>query len=251
MKKKYLIFGFIFLFSLTSIYLIHRALENLLKETIVNEGKNIFQSEISIEKININYFNSRVHIKNLSIKDSKSSKNINLILAKNIYIDYFFKSLFEKKIVLNEVLIDDLALNVQVLLLNNLINTNVEELKDINKKLLNKDNRKSEKITVDSEKKKFLIQQLIIQNTSINIKADFLSISKDLKLEKISLNNIGNSDGDNSLISSFGVFFDQVLLKINNELNKSDIKKEIRNKLSKIKDNISNESLKKLEKIFR
>jgi len=251
MKKKYLIFGFIFLFSLTSIYLIHRALENLLKETIVNEGKNIFQSEISIEKININYFNSRVHIKNLSIKDSKSSKNINLILAKNIYIDYFFKSLFEKKIVLNEVLIDDLALNVQVLLLNNLINTNVEELKDINKKLLNKDNRKSEKITVDSEKKKFLIQQLIIQNTSINIKADFLSISKDLKLEKISLNNIGNSDGDNSLISSFGVFFDQVLLKMNNELNKSDIKKEIRNKLSKIKDNISNESLKKLEKIFR
>ncbi len=37
-------------------------------------------------------------------------------------------------------------------------------------------------------------------------------------------------------------FFDQVLFKINNELNKSDIIKEIRNKLSKIKDNISNES---------
>jgi len=251
MKKKYLILSFIFLFSLISIYFIHRTLENLFKETIVNRGKDIFQTEISIEKININYFNSRVHIRNLSIKDSKSSKNINLILVKNIYIDYFFKSLFEKKIVLNEVFIDDLALNVQVLLLNNLINTNVEELKNINKKASKKDNRKSEKINFESDKRKFLIQRLIIQSTSINIKADFLSISKDLKLEKISLNNIGNSDGENSFISSFEVFFDQVLFKINNELNKSDIKKEIRNKLSKMKDNISNESFKKLEKIFR
>jgi len=251
MKKKYLILSFIFLFSLISIYLIHQTLQNILKETIVNEGKDIFQTEISIEKININYFNSRVHIKNLSIKDSKSSKNINLILVKNIYINYFFKSLFEKKIVLSEVFIDDLALNVQVLLLNNLINTNVEELKNINKKLPNKDIRRPEKTTVNSEKKKFLIQRLIIQSTSINLKADFLSINKDIKLEKISLNNIGNSDGDNSFISSFGVFFDQVLLKINNELNKSDIKKEIRNKLSKIRDNISNESLKKLERIFK
>jgi len=251
MKKKCLILSFIFLFFLISIYLVNRTLENSLKETIINEGKDIFQTEIGIEKININYFNSKVHIKNLFIKDSKSSKNINLILVKNIYINYFFKSLFEKKIVLSEVFIDDLALNVQVFLLNNLINTNVEELKKKNKKVPNKDNRKSEKTTFDSEKKKFLIQRLIIQSTSINIKADFLSISKDLKLEKISLNNIGNSDGDNSLISSFGVFFDQVLLKINNELNKSDIKKEIRNKLSKTKDNISNESLKKLERIFR
>jgi len=251
MKKKYFILISIFLFSLILIYLIHKTLENLLKETLINEGKDIFQTEISIEKININYFNSRVHIKNLSIKDSKSSKNINLILVKNIYINYFFKSLFEKKIVFNEVFIDDLALNVQVLLLKNLINTNVEELKNINKKVLNNDNQKSKKTTVDSEKKKFLIQRLIIQSTSINIKADFLSISKDLKLEKISLNNIGNSDGDNSFISSFEVFFNQVLLKINNELNKSDTKKEIRNKLSKIKDNISNESLKKLERIFR
>jgi len=251
MKKKYLILSFIFLFFLISIYLIHRTLENLLKEIIVNEGKAIFQTEISVEKININYFNSRVHVKNLSIKDSKSSKNSNLIVVKNIYINYFLKSFFEKKIVLSEVFIDDLALNVQVLLLNNLINTNVEELKNINKKEPNKDNIKSEKIIVDGGKKKFLIQRLIVQSTSINIKADFLSISKDLKLEKISFNNIGNSDGDNSLISSFGVFFDQVLLKINNELNKSDIKKEIRNKLSKLKDNISNESLKKLERIFR
>jgi len=251
MKKKYLILSFIFISSLISIYLIHRILGNLLKDTIVNEGKDIFQSEISIEKININYFNSRVHIKNLSVKDSKSSKNINLILVKNIYINFFFKSLFEKKIVLSEVFIDNLALNVQVLLLNNLINTNVEQLKNINQKVPNKDSRKSEKIVVDGQKKKFLIQRLIIQSTSINIKADFLSISKDLKLEKISLNNIGNSDGDNSLISSFEVFFDQVLLNINSELNKSDIKKDIRNKLSKIKDNISNESLKKLERIFR
>jgi len=251
MKKKYLVLSFIFLFFLISIYLVHRTLENLLKETIVNEGKAIFQTEISVEKININYFNSRVHVKNLSIKDSKSSKNSNLIVVKNIYINYFLKSFFEKKIVLSEVFIDDLALNVQVLLLNNLINTNVEELKNINKKEPNKDNIKSEKIIVDGGKKKFLIQRLIVQSTSINIKADFLSISKDLKLEKISFNNIGNSDGDNSLISSFGVFFDQVLLKINNELNKSDIKKEIRNKLSKLKDNISNESLKKLERIFR
>jgi len=251
MKKKYFILSFIFLFSLISIYLIHRTLENLLKETLINEGKDIFQTEISIEKININYFNSRLHIKNLSIKDSKSSKNINLILVKNIYVKYFFKSLFEKKIVFSEVFIDDLALNVKILLLNNLINTNIEELKNINKKVPNQDNRKSEKTIVDREKKKFLIQRLIIQSTSINIKADFLSISKDLKLEKITLNNIGNSDGDNSLFSSFGVFFDQVLLKINNELNKSDIKKEIRNKLSRIKDNISNDSLKKLERIFR
>jgi len=251
MKRKYLILSFIFLFSLISIYLIHRTLVNLLKETILNEGKNIFQTEISIEKININYFNSTIHIKNLSIKDIKTSKNINLILVKNIYIYYFFESLFKKKIVFSEVFIDDLALNVQVFLINNLINTNVEELKNINKKIPNQNNSKSEKTTVDNEKKKFLIQRLIIQSTSINIKADLLSISKDLKLEKITLNNIGNSDGDNSLISSFGVFFDQVLLKINSELNKSDIKKEIRNKLSKIKDNISNESLKKLERIFR
>ena len=47
------------------------------------------------------------------------------------------------------------------------------------------------------------------------------------------------------------MIFDNVLLSINNEIIQGDIKNKIKNKLRIIKNKLSPESLKKLEKTFR
>jgi hypothetical protein len=83
------------------------------------------------------------------------------------------------------------------------------------------------------------------------VSSEFLDISKDINLNKMSLSNIGNADTANKFKDVLNMIFENVLLSINNEIIQGDLKDKIKNKLKNLRTKISPESFKKLEKSFR
>jgi hypothetical protein len=67
----------------------------------------------------------------------------------------------------------------------------------------------------------------------------------------MSFNNVGNLENANKFKDVLNMIFDNVLLSINNEIIQGDLKNKIKDKLKNLKNKISPESLKKLEKTFR
>ena len=99
--------------------------------------------------------------------------------------------------------------------------------------------------------KDFLINQLAINNTKINASSEFLDINKDITLNKMSFNNVGTAEKSTKFKEVLQIVFANVLLNINNEVIQSDLKNKIKDKVKNLKNKISPESLKKLEKTFR
>jgi len=99
--------------------------------------------------------------------------------------------------------------------------------------------------------KDFLINQLTVNNTKINASSEFLDINKDIILNKMSFNNVGTAEKSTKFKEVLQMVFANVLLNINNEVIQSDLKNKIKDKARNLKNKISPESLKKLEKTFR
>jgi len=99
--------------------------------------------------------------------------------------------------------------------------------------------------------KDFLINQLTINNTKINAFSEFLDINKDINLNKMSFNNVGTDEKSTKFKEVLQMVFANVLLNINNEIIQGDLKNKMKDKVKNLKNKISPEALKKLERSLR
>ena len=99
--------------------------------------------------------------------------------------------------------------------------------------------------------KTLIVKQLVLNNTSLKVSSEFLDFSKDINLNKMSFNNVGNTESANKFKDVLKMIFDNVLLNINNEIIQGDLKDKIKNKLKNLRNKMSIESYRKLEKNFR
>jgi hypothetical protein len=67
----------------------------------------------------------------------------------------------------------------------------------------------------------------------------------------MSFNNVGTSEKSTKFKEVLQMVFANVLLNINNEVIQGDLKNKIKDKVKNLKNKISPESLKKLERTFR
>ena len=67
----------------------------------------------------------------------------------------------------------------------------------------------------------------------------------------MSFNNVGNTESANKFKDVLKMIFDNVLLNINNEIIQGDLRDKIKNKLKNLRNKMSIESYRKLEKNFR
>jgi hypothetical protein len=77
------------------------------------------------------------------------------------------------------------------------------------------------------------------------------NINKDINLNKMSFNNVGTAEKSTKFKEVLQMVFANVLLNINNEVIQGDLKNKIKEKVKNLKNKISPESLKKLERTFR
>ena len=258
-KKKLIILSVVFL-TIAFLFLdfLSYRVDKIVKNLIIDQGTQALGQQISVGKIDTSILGSSIKISNVEIKNLDGFKNKNIIQIKNINVNFAFTSLFKDTIVINDINIDGATLYYEVLINNKEVKDNVSLFKPA---LKNSASSSSKEIEASKElepknqsKKKnkdFLINQLTINNTKINAFSEFLDINKDINLNKMSFNNVGTAEKSNKFKEVLQMVFANVLLNINNEVIQGDLKNKIKDKVKNLKNKISPESLKKLERTFK
>ena len=258
-KKKIIILSVVFLSIVFLIldFLSYRV-DKIVKNLIIDQGNQALGQQVSVGKIDTSILGSSIKISNIEIKNLDGFKNKNIIQIKNINASFVLTSLFKDTIVIKDINIDGATLYYEVLINNKEVKDNVSSFKPALKNPAGSSTKEIE-VSKESESKnqskkknkEFLINQLTINNTKINASSEFLDINKDITLNKMSFNNVGTAEKSTKFKEVLQMVFANVLLNINNEVIQGDLKNKIKDKVKNLKNKISPESLKKLEKTFR
>jgi len=258
-KKKIIILSIVFLSIVFLIldFLSYRV-DKIVKNLIIDQGNQSLGQQVSVGKIDTSILGSSIKISNIEIKNLDGFKNKNIIQIKNINANFVLTSLFKDTIVIKDINIDGATLNYEVLINNKEVKDNVSSFKPVVKNSSGssaKEIEESKELETKKQSKKknkdFLINQLTINNTKISAFSEFLDINKDINLNKMSFDNVGTIEKSTKFKEVLQMVFANVLLSINNEIIQGDLKNKIKDKLKNLKNKISPESLKKLEKTFR
>ena len=258
-KKKLIIFSVVFL-SIAFLILdfLSYRVDKIVKNLIIDQGTQALGQQISVGKIDTSILGSSIKISNVEIKNLDGFKNKNIIQIKNINANFAFTSLFKDTIVINDINIDGATLYYEVLINNKEVKDNVSLFKPALKNSASSSSKEMEipkelepKNQSKKKNKDFLINQLTINNTKINAFSEFLDINKDINLNKMSFNNVGTAEKSTKFKEVLQMVFANVLLNINNEVIQGDFKNKIKDKVKNLKNKISPESLKKLERTFK
>ena len=258
-KKKIIILSVVFLSIVFLIldFLSYRV-DKIVKNLIIDQGNQALGQQVSVGKIDTSIMGSSIKISNIEIKNLDGFKNKNIIQIKNINASFVLTSLFKDTIVIKDINIDGATLYYEVLINNKEVKDNVSSFKPALKNPAGSSTKEIE-VSKESESKnqskkknkEFLINQLTINNTKINASSEFLDINKDITLNKMSFNNVGTAEKSTKFKEVLQMVFANVLLNINNEVIQGDLKNKIKDKVKNLKNKISPESLKKLERTFR
>ena len=258
-KKKIIILSVVFLSIVFLIldFLSYRV-DKIVKNLIIDQGNQALGQQVSVGKIDTSILGSSIKINNIEIKNLDGFKNKNIIQIKNIDANFVLTSLFKDTIVIKDINIDGATLYYELVINNKEVKDNVSSFKPA---LKNPAGSSAKEIEVSKElesknqskkkNKEFLINQLTINNAKINASSEFLDINKDITLNKMSFNNVGTAEKSTKFKEVLQMVFANVLLNINNEVIQGDLKNKIKDKVKNLKNKISPESLKKLEKTFR
>jgi uncharacterized protein involved in outer membrane biogenesis len=258
-KKKIIILSVVFLSLIFLIldFLSYRV-DKIVKNLIIDQGNQALGQQVSVGKIDTSILGSSIKISNIEIKNLDGFKSKNIIQIKNINANFALTSLFKDTIVIKDINIDGATLYYEVLINNKEVKDNVSSFKPALKNSVGssaKEIEASKELESNNQSKKktkdFLINQLTINNTKINAFSEFLDINKDITLNKMSFNNVGTAEKSTKFKEVLQMVFANVLLNINNEVIQSDLKNKIKDKVKNLKNKISPESLKKLERTFR
>ena len=258
-KKKIIILSVVFLSIVFLIldFLSYRV-DKIVKNLIIDQGNQALAQQVSVGKIDTSILGSSIKISNIEIKNLDGFKNKNIIQIKNINANFVLTSLFKDTIVIKDINIDGATLYYEVLINNKEIKDNVSSFKPALKNPVGSSAKEIEaskeletKNQSNKKTKDFLINQLTFNNTKINAFSEFLDINKDITLNKMSFNNVGTAEKSTKFKEVLQMVFANVLLNINNEVIQSDLKNKIKDKVKNLKNKISPESLKKLERTFR
>ena len=258
-KKKIIIFSIVFLVIIFIIFdFLSYRVNKIVKNLIVNQGSQTLGQQVSVGKIDTSIASSSIKISNIEIKNLEGFKNKNIIQIKNINADFLFTSLFKDTIIIKNINIEGATLYYEVLISNKEVKDNVSSFKPAAKNtatlsVKTTDASKEQETSNQSKKKNkdFLINQLTINNSTINASSEFLDIKKDINLSKMSFNNVGTIEQATKFREVLQMIFSNVLLNINNEIIQGDLKNKIKDKVKNLRNKISPESLKKLERTFR
>jgi uncharacterized protein involved in outer membrane biogenesis len=258
-KKKFIILSVVFLILVFLIldFLSYRV-DKIVKNLIIDQGNQVLGQQVSVGKIDTNILGSSIKISNIEVKNLDGFKNKNIIQIKNINANFALTSLFKDTIIIKDINIDGATLYYEVLINNKEVKDNFSSFKPAGKNSagsLAKEIEASKELETKNQFKKknkdFLINQITFNNTKINAFSEFLDINKDINLNKMSFNNVGTVEKSTKFKEVLQMVFTNVLLSINNEIIQGDLKNKIKDKVKNLKNKISPESLKKLERSLR
>ena len=261
MKKFFLFTLLVFLSVIVAGYF---SFDIILKKYLISSISKKIEKKIYIEKIQTDLIQGKAKVYNLKIAN-KNSENFKdyLIEIKNLSIDVDILSVFREIVKIHELNLNGTSMNYKASIVDgkiidnfNLINQYLEKNKksEKNLKLIEDKNKKDKdeivKNNLDNTKdKNFIIQKLKIPEIIINAEAKDLNFTKQLKIDSMEFQNVGNTKNANHFKDVFAMIATNIAIKLNNETIISNLKEKFNNKIQKIleKDQLKN----KLENILK
>ena len=261
MKKFFLFILLVFLSVIVAGYF---SFDIILKKYLISSINKKIEKKIYIEKIQTHLIQGKAKVYNLKIAN-KNSENFKdyLIEIKNLSIDVDIFSVFRETVKIHELNLNGISMNYKASIVDgkiidnfNLINQYLEKNKksEKNLKLIEDKNKKDKdeivKNNLDNTKdKNFIIQKLKIPEIIINAEAKDLNFTKQLKIDSMEFQNVGNTKNANHFKDVFAMIATNIAIKLNNETIISNLKEKFNNKIQKIleKDELKN----KLENILK
>jgi len=254
MKK---FFFLIFLVFLSVIVAGYFSFDIILKKYLISSINKKIEKKIYIEKIQTHLIQGKAKVYNLKIanKNSENFENY-LVEIKNLYIDADILSVFQEIVKIRELNLNGTSMNYKASILDgkivdnfNLINQYLEKNKKSEKNLeIIEDKNKEDKNKIikdnldHAKDKNFIIQKLKIPEIIINAEAKDLNFTKQLKIDSMEFQNVGNTKNANHFKDVFAMIATNIVIKLNNETIINNLKKKFDNKIKKIieKDNFKN-----------
>jgi len=261
MKKFFLFTLLVFLSVIVAGYF---SFDIILKKYLISSINKKIEKKIYIEKIQTHLIQGKAKVYNLKIAN-KNSENFKdyLIEIKNLSIDVDILSVFREIVKIDELNLNGTSMNYKASIVDgkiidnfNLINQYLEKNKksEKNLKLIEDKNKKDKdeivKNNLDNTKdKNFIIQKLKIPEIIINAEAKDLNFTKQLKIDSMEFQNVGNTKNANHFKDVFAMIATNIVIKLNNETIISNLKEKFNSKIQKIleKDQLKN----KLENILK
>jgi len=253
-KKKIIIFFIIFFAIILLIFdFLKYRINKIVKDLIINKGKEFLCQQIVIGDINSSILESSIKIYDVEIRNIDGFKEKNIIQIKKINLDLKLLSFLTNNILVKNISIENAKLNLELILDNKQIKDNFSTLRKCEKleEKNNQDKVKKENENKDKKNKTYIVEKLIINNSSIKASSEIFNINKEIMLNNMTFNNLGNIDGAIKFDDVLKMIYANILLNINNEIIQGDLKNKIKDKLKNLRNKISPESLKKLERTFR
>ncbi len=241
--KKILIF-FIFIISL--FYILSEFVgDRIIKGTLETNISNVLDRETVIENLKINYRNGDAEIYGLQIKN-KNFEGYLLNLEK-AYLKLDTSSIFSNNVEIESVILDGIKLNYYFDVQYTKVTDNVRSLE----KTLETGSGKS------TSTKYFNIKKLIAKNIVLYVNSDELKINKNISLQNLEFENVGNTPNSKNYKTILRDFAEQTIKTVKKKvlsgnlqnklknIDEDQIKEKLKKKLDKNKNKLKNK-LKKL-----
>tara|TARA_B100000965_G_C19548234_1_gene738878 strand:+ start:902 stop:1567 length:666 start_codon:yes stop_codon:yes gene_type:complete len=192
--------------------------DRIIKSVLETNISNVLDRETNIEKLNINYINGDAEIYDLQIKNKKFEGN--LLKIDKAYLKLDTSSIFSNNVEIESVLLNGINLNYFFNIKYTIVKDNVRTLE----KTLETGSGKS------TSTKYFNIKKLNVQNINLTVNSAELGINKNILLQNLEFENIGNTAKSNNYKTVLRDFAKQTVKTVKNKVLSGNIK----NKLKKI-----------------
>ena len=241
--KKILAF-FLIIFSL--FYILSEFVgDRIIKGSLETNISNVLDRETTIENLKINYRNGDAEIYGLQIKNKNFDGN--LLNLEKAYLKLNTKSIFSNNVEIESVILDGIKLNYYFNVQYTKVTDNVRSLE----KTLETGSGKS------TSTKYFNIKKLIAKNIVLYVNSDELKINKNISLQNLEFENVGNTPNSKNYKTILRDFAEQTIKTVKKKvlsgnlqnklknIDEDQIKEKLKKKLDKNKNKLKNK-LKKL-----
>jgi len=223
---------FIFLIVIISLFYILSEFvgDRIIKGTLENNLSNVLDRETSIEKLKINYRKGDAEIYNLKIKNKEFDGN--LLQLEKAYLKLNTSSIFSNNIEIDSLVLDGINLNYYFNIEYTMVNDNVRSLEETLKTGSGK----------STSTKYFNINKLEAKNIFLSAKSNELKINKNISLQNLEFENIGNTPDSKNYKTVLRDFAKQTIKTVKKKILSGNLQNKLKNiDEDKIKEKIKKE----------
>ena len=201
------------------------ALNSIVAEGVRTFGTQATGTKVELQSVNISPFSGSVELKGLYVANPQDCQNKNAFVLGHFYVDMKLMSLFTDKIVINNVIIEDVAVDFEPSVTKG---SNLHEIKNnilrycgVDKTSTGgtgtgegKEPEKKEPAKPDDGKqkpgKKVMIKYFVIKNGTISVSSNLVKTGINVPMPKIEMQDIG-ADDNKSAGDVLQEIYDQML----------------------------------------